>query len=209
MKREQVILVDRCHCVVERGRVLGLERCPVRLESREIRERQEMLEAGERGALFLHFPNLHRILAEDADRLRMGENVGRVLRRAVRVDSCADGPHLRKREVEERPFESRAGERCESVALADASRQEAVCEVLDAFGGLVPAHVVPVIAVLHEICCAGSLLRDSFAPEARDRAVAFHGRQSTRRRAGTADSGQNEVGPRSIEEQCARPGTDH
>ena len=87
------------------------------------------------------------------------------------IDGGDDRADLREREVEQGPFHDRAGEDGERLALPDAARQEAVGQVLDALGGLRPADVVPVVAVLHEIGGALAIPRDGVLPEPCDRPV--------------------------------------
>ncbi len=96
----------------------ALNAAPSAFECREVREREDVPEARERGALSVDLLELRRVLAEHADRLRVREDVRHVLRRAVRVDPRADRSDLREREVEQRPFERRPRERRERVALA-------------------------------------------------------------------------------------------
>jgi len=179
-EREQVVLVNRGDCFVERRRTLRLECCALRFECGEIGERPDVPEQGQRVAFRFDLLRLGCVLAEDADRLRVGEDVGHIRRRAVRVDPCANGSDVCQREVEQRPFERRPGQGGEGVALFDTPCKESVREVLDPFGGLRPADVVPVVAVLDEVRGTLAIVRDGVAPETGDRAVALHGSQSTR-----------------------------
>ena len=97
--------------VVERRRMLGLEDGALRLERREVVERQHVAQARQRAALAPRpSPTCFVVLAEHADRLRVVEDVRDVLRRAVGVDGRADGADLGEREVEQRPLERRARE---------------------------------------------------------------------------------------------------
>ena len=130
---------------------------------------------GSDAALLLDLRHLGGVLAEDADRLRVVEDVGDVLRRAVGVDRRSDRADLREREVEQRPLERRPGERRERVALADAAGQQAVREVLDPLGRLGPGDLVPVVAVLDEVGRARPIPGDGVAPETGDRAIGAHG----------------------------------
>jgi len=54
------------------------------------------------------------------------------------VDGRGDGSDLGEREVEQRPFEPGSGEHAEGIALADAEREEAVCELVHRQRGLGP-----------------------------------------------------------------------
>ena len=130
---------------------------------------------------------------------------------AVGVYRCADGTDLGECEVEQCPFEGRSGERRESLALLDAARQEAVREVLDPLCGLGPGDLVPAVAVLDEVGRPSRSPGDGVAPETGDGAVgghrlAIYSHLACRNR----ETGADEVrSPESIEESCARPGTDH
>ncbi len=119
--------------------MLGLEGRALRLERREVVEREHVTQSRERRALLVDLRHLGRVLAEHAHRLRVVEDVGDVLRRAVGVHRCSDGTDLGEREVEQRPLERRPRERREGLALAHAARQQAVREVLDPLRRLGPA----------------------------------------------------------------------
>ena len=67
------------------------------------------------------FRELLGVLADDPDRLRVGEEVADVARRAGRVHGDPHRADLREREVEERPVEAVAREQRKAVALADAA----------------------------------------------------------------------------------------
>ena len=149
--------------------MLGLEPRALGLELRQVVHRQQVAESWQRAALLLDRRRLFRVSAQHPDGLRVVEDVGRVVGRAVRVDGGDDRADLREREVEQGPFHDRAGEDGERLALPDAAREEAVGQVLDALGGLGPADVVPVVAVLDEIGGALAIPRDSVLPEPCDR----------------------------------------
>ncbi len=90
--------------VGERRRVLGLEACALGLELRQVVHRQQVAESRQRAALLLDRSRLFRVSAQHPDGLRVVEDVGRVVGRAVRVDGRDDRADLSEREVEQRPL---------------------------------------------------------------------------------------------------------
>ena len=117
-EREQVVLADRRDRVVERRWMLDLERCAFGLERRKVVEGQHVPQAGERAAHLLDFRDLGGILAEDADRLGVVEDVGDVLWRVVRRR-----PVLRRR----RPAPARSRTAPSRASSARASRRPHPC----------------------------------------------------------------------------------
>ena len=149
--REEIVLVDRGDRLVERPGARVPVRATLLLQGGEVGEREHLGEPRERRASLLDLGPLGIVLAEDAHRLRVLEHVVHVLRRRVRVDRGPDRADVGQREVEQRPLERVAGEDAEGVALADASREEAVREVLDALRRLGPGHLPPAGVLLDQI----------------------------------------------------------
>ena len=114
------------------------------------------------------------VLDEDADGLRVLEDVLHVARRAVRVDRGADGADEGQREVEQRPFEVRPGEQREGVALADAEGEQPVGELVHGPGSLCPGHGNPLAVDLVEVRRVGMRGRDRVPPQIRNRPGAGH-----------------------------------
>ena len=119
-EREQVVLVDRRGGLVERTRMLLPEQRTLRLEPCQVVEVEHVLQARQFRAFALHLRPLRRVLAEHAHRLRVPQDVGHVLRRAVRVHGHADRSHEAERKVEQGPLERRPRQQADSVALAHA-----------------------------------------------------------------------------------------
>ena len=156
-EREEVLLVDRGGRLVEPLRVRLAVRTPFLLERGQVGEREDVAERGEARPARVHLVALRIVLAHDADRLRMLEDVLGVARRRIRVDRGAHGADVREREVDERPFERVPRQDSEGIALADAAREQAVRDQLDPFGRLAPGDLPP--AVRPSTRYAGPLLR--------------------------------------------------
>jgi hypothetical protein len=140
-------------------------RAPSGAQVVQIRERQHVLQRdpANLGPLLV-------VLAENADRLRVAEDVRSILRRAVHVDRRADRADEAEREVEERPFQPCRCQDGERVAPADAQGQQAVGQLVHGSGGLVPGDLLPVGTLLDEVRRAWPTARDPIQPEACDRA---------------------------------------
>ena len=169
-EREEIVLLDRrCGLFHGTGALCGV-RAPSGAKVVQIRERQYVLEFDS-----ANLRALLVVLAENADRLRVAEDVRRVLRRAVHVDGRTDGADEAEREVEERPFEPCRGQDRERVAPADAEGQQAVGQLVHCSGGLVPGDLAPLLTLLDEVRRARPAARDPIQPEACDRASALCG----------------------------------
>ena len=142
------------------------------LERREVVVPEHVLQAGT--CCVGQLRSLLRVLAEDADRLRVREDVLDVGRRVVCVDGHRDRPDVREREVEQRPLERRPGQDPERVTFAHAARQQPVRQCGHTLCGLEPGDLVPVVAMLDEVCRALLAPRDSVAPEPWDGAGCVH-----------------------------------
>jgi hypothetical protein len=143
---------------------------PTRAQLVEVRVAEDVLEARVPRPVVVELRELLVVLDEHTDRLRVVEDVLAVLRGAVRVDRGADGTHVRKSEVEERPLEARLAEDPERVALADTESQKAVRELLDCGRRLRPRDRVPAVVALDEVGGLRPLRRDRVLPQPRDRA---------------------------------------
>ena len=144
-----------------RRRVLA----PARREIVESGEGQHVAKPGQLRPHVRDLPLLLLVLDEHADGLRVSEDVGAVAGRARRVDRSGDAASEREREVEERPLEPRRAEDPERVALANAEREQAVRELVDAPRRLLPRHLAPARLLLHEVRRPGAARRDRVTPQ--------------------------------------------
>src|SRR4029078_6720666 len=99
---------------------------------------------------------LLRVLAEDRDRLRVGEEISDVARRAGGVDRHPDGADAREREVEQRTLPAVPGEQGDVVAASYAAREEAVRIGTDALVGVLPGDFLPPLGGLHQVRRVGT-----------------------------------------------------
>jgi hypothetical protein len=142
---------------------LGLERREVR-EGDDVPQRRQLPRDG------LDLGQLLLVLADDAHRLGVRQQIADVLRRARRVDRDADGADAGEREVEEGPLEAVPRQQGERVSLPDTPREEPVGVCAHELVGLAPRDPAPVFSVLDEVSRALRAGRHGVLPEPRDRA---------------------------------------
>ena len=118
---------------------------------------------------------LRLVFTQHADRLRVLDDVRRVLRRAVHVDRSADRADEAEREIEEHPLEAGRAQDREGVALSDPEGQEPVRQLLDGLGRLVPRDLAPVLALLDQVGRARPAPLDGVLPQPGDRPSARRG----------------------------------
>jgi hypothetical protein len=106
--------------LLERVRVGSPVFASLRAHVVEVGEREHVAEHRQIRALRVDLRKLRVVFDEDAECVRVFEDVGTVLRRERRVDPGADGADRAERKVEEDPLERRPSEDPERVALADA-----------------------------------------------------------------------------------------
>src|SRR3954452_23073356 len=109
-------------------------------------------------------PGLLVVLAPRGESLRMRHDILRVLRRAVRVDGSDDRTDESDREVENRPLERRLADDRNSVSLANAAREETVCELVAGRCGVLPRHRLPAVVMLDEVRRRRAIRGDGVEP---------------------------------------------
>ena len=171
----EVVLADHRLCRGERLWVLLGERDPL---GAQLVQRVERQDVGEPKRLDLLALSL--VLDERADGIGVIEYVSGLFGPAARINGRRDRADAGEREVEQGPFEPRAADDPEGVALSDPAPQQTLSELLDCAGRLVPRNLAPAAGLgLDEICGAGAFRSDRVAPEPRDRPLP-HGRDFRR-----------------------------
>ena len=156
---------------------------PVGREAVEVVVGEDVLERRELGRGGLDLRELLGVLADDADGLRVCEEVLDVARRARGVDGDTNGADLREREVDEGPVEAVPREQREVVALPHSARQEPVRVGAHALVRLRPRDLGPSVVRLDEVRRAlAARPRRRRARAARWSGGAATGRASTRLR---------------------------